>query len=65
MTTMVPTEYNARDATSQIADHEATKYGGNQNEREILFPSGTRFNVTFVEREDDTAVIELEEVTET
>ena len=40
-------------------------YAHNHTEREILFPSGTRFNVTFVERDDDTAVIELEEVTET
>ena len=36
-------------------------YAHNHTEREILFPSGTRFNVTFVERDDDTAVIELEE----
>jgi NAD:arginine ADP-ribosyltransferase len=40
-------------------------YAHNHTEREILFPAGTRFHVTFVERDEDSAVIEVEEVTET
>jgi hypothetical protein len=40
-------------------------YAHNHNEREVLFPSGTRFHVTYVERIDDTAIIEVEEFSET
>jgi NAD:arginine ADP-ribosyltransferase len=40
-------------------------YAHNHNEREVLFPAGTRFHITFVERFDDTAIIEVEELSET
>ncbi|HLZ05063.1 MAG TPA: ADP-ribosyltransferase domain-containing protein [Bradyrhizobium sp.] len=36
-------------------------YADKPSEREILFPSGTRYRVTFMERDDDVVVIELEE----
>ena len=37
-------------------------YADDPGEREVLFPGGTRFQVLSVERDDDAAVIELEEV---
>lgn len=40
-------------------------YAHNQIEREVLFPPGTRFHITYVERIDDSAVIEMQEVTDT
>ncbi len=40
-------------------------YAHNHHEREVLFPSGARFHVTYVERIDDTAIIEVEEFSET
>lgn len=40
-------------------------YAHNYTEREVLFPPGTRFHVTFIELGDDYAVIEMEELTET
>jgi len=40
-------------------------YAHNHTEREVLFPPGTRFHVTFVDVDADGATIELEEVTET
>jgi NAD:arginine ADP-ribosyltransferase len=39
-------------------------YAHNHTEREVLFPAGTRFHITFVQRDDDSATIEMEEVTE-
>lgn len=40
-------------------------YAHNHTEREVLFSAGTRFHITFVEQYDDSAIIEVEEVTET
>jgi len=40
-------------------------YAHNHSEREVLFPAGTRFHITFVEQADDGAIIEVQEVTET
>lgn len=40
-------------------------YAHNHSEQEVLFPAGTRFHVTFVERDGDTAVIEVNEITDT
>ena len=40
-------------------------YAHNPKEKEILFRTGTRFRVTFVDVDEDGVTIELEEVTET
>src|SRR6266403_5514625 len=45
--------------------HHLGLYAHNHHEREVLFPSGARFHVTYVERIDDTAIIEVEEFSET
>lgn len=67
-TTLDRGEAYAGDVVFVIQSHTGRKlglYAHNHTEREILFPPGTRFHVTFVEQEDDSAIIEVEEITET
>jgi hypothetical protein len=66
--TLDRSEAYAGDVLFVIQSHTGRKlelYAQNHTEREVLFPPGTKFHVTFVDVDDDGATIELEEVTET
>jgi hypothetical protein len=63
-----PGEAYAGDVLFVIQPHAGRRlglYAHNHPEREVLFPAGTRFRVTYVEQDDDSAIIQVEEVTGT
>jgi hypothetical protein len=65
-TTLDRSEAYAGDVLFIVQSHTGRRlglYAHNHNEREILFPAGTRFHVTYIEQDDDSAIIEVEEST--
>jgi hypothetical protein len=53
----------ARTAPCQDRFPDVEQFSAIPDEKEVLFPTGTRFKVTAVERLEESAIIELEQVT--